>query len=147
MIPLLATLLAQSPVTVPVHPTDAFRIEQWVAAGGTYGLIVALLVAVRYLVKRDEKSTSALVEALGAKLVASTGVLSETKVALAEAVAKANVLEQRIASLEQSMRGRCPFVGQDHDPGMTEVTARALAQRLLRDELSAHPRPPGVPPG
>lgn len=118
-------------------PPD-LQIQSWIATGGTYGLIVALIYAVRYLAKRDEKSTSALVTALDSKLTAATLALTNTERALSQSEVRVLALEGRIQTLEAALSRRCPFLGE-HDHETTQATAKAMAERLLREELRRHP--------
>lgn len=123
-------ILAQAAGPVPPD----LQLQSWVATGGTYGLIVALLYAVRYLTKRDEKSTAALVTALDTKLGLATQALHDTEKALDAANSRVAALEGRIQTLEAALAHRCPFLGEN-DEEKVHSTAKAMAERLLREEM------------
>lgn len=110
------------------------RFETWVAAGGTYGLIIALVYAVRYLVKRDESSTQKLIEALGSTVNRAASQVDSSNAALTLAAAKLTAMEVRIAALEQVLHARCPFLGEEHHEAIP--TAKAIARNLLKRDGS-----------
>lgn len=121
----------------PIPGMGDGSIQTWIAAGGTYGLIGALVYAVRYLAKRDEKSTNALIQALGTALAESTKATLESTEQRKLARVELEAVKGRLAELEKTMHGRCPFLGVG-DEEMKGVTARDLATRLIHQHEHAH---------